>query len=198
MRFIKNESGAVTIVEATLIFPFIFFILGFFILTSLYVLQKTSLSADTERAALAISKIKAIPGYDHLGQAISKATDFSEEPSLDSVLDMISTVDPFRYHTSDIHDIEGIYSQFATLVGDDQFITPSQTNYSISCQSNGFNQEIFVEATQEIDLPLFVRVLGFDENLEIQTTALATVCDPAELIRNMEVANELEAIYIAD
>ncbi len=192
MRFIKSESGAVTIVEATLVFPFILFVLGFFILTSLYVLQKATLSADVERVALVVSKTKAIPGYDQLGQVVSEATDFERAPTGAEIASMISTMDPYRYHTCEIEGLDSLYTQFATIIGEEQFLSPSRTDYSVSCQSNGFGQEMMIEASQQINLPLFVSVLGFDEAFEIKTTARATVSDPAELIRNMGVANEVE------
>ncbi len=187
-RFVRSEVGAVKVVEATFVYPIVFFIMGILIFMSCLLLQKSALQSDAERVALAVSKVKAQTGYNLFGNVISSAADFPMEVSDSLLRNVLEESEPYRYLQSDVVDLATLNDELESLISRNRFLIPSQIDCQISCERKILNQQIVVHVTNRVNLPSFVRYLGLEKLLLIDITATATVSDPAEFIKNVDIA----------
>lgn len=76
-RIIADDRGAVQIIEASLVFPIVFLVVGFLIYLGSYTLQRVSMHNHAQKIAVITSREIAFPGYDELGAEKSSNADFN-------------------------------------------------------------------------------------------------------------------------
>lgn len=184
----KDESGAVSVVEAAYIFPIVFFILVFLIITSFYQLQKSSLQADAQRLSLAISKSKVDPEIIQLDGYISKHTDFKSLPQIYPLGKNHLVNNPYRYLSSNIENEKIIESQINNFVQKNAFLSGPKITCEVECL-NGFpNQTIIVTFKSQINFPGFLTDLGLPKINLLHVSGVSNVKDPAEFVRNVDLS----------
>ncbi|MDF2558062.1 MAG: hypothetical protein K0R71_1890 [Bacillales bacterium] len=187
---LSDDSGSVTIVEAVYIFPIVFFVIGFLILTSFYQLQKSSLLSDAQRIALTISRSKINPVFNQFDGNISNQIDFKSTPQTYPQDKPSSNYSPYRYLTSKIENIEMINKKLNELIHQNALLAGPKIDSEVKCV-NGFpNQLIVVSFRSQIESPGFMVYLGLPKISLMHVTGTARIMDSTEYVRNVDLASD--------
>lgn len=96
----NSESGSAQIIEMTLIFPIVLFVLGFLIYVGSYVLQSTAMYTEAQKIAVIAAREGQMPGYENFfaGTGITTKTDFDWSdgymPGKDIINEVMKVHDP--------------------------------------------------------------------------------------------------------
>lgn len=199
---VKNEdSGAVQVIEMTLIFPLVLFVMGFLIYLGSYVLQGVTIYNDAQRIAVAASREAGFPGYEHLyeGAGVTTKADFNWPDNSAPALSVINAVmgehDPYRYWGNDFltaSDKSTLEANLEQLVSNYSFLVSSNVDCTITTSNNLLSQQVQVRVVKYINTPSLIQALGLASNINIDVTATAVVGDPAEFIRNTNMVFDLK------
>jgi hypothetical protein len=185
-KILKDESGAATIIEATLVFPVVFFVIGFLIIASFYQLQKSALQSDAQRIALAFSKSKVIPEYNNFGRVISNKIDFESIPQTYPHQSRYNN-NLYRYLSTEIENEDLLNLQFRELIQDSALLAGPKMVCEMKC-INGFpNQTIIVTIKCQINFPGFLSYFNLPKINLMQVTGIASIVDSAEFVRNIDM-----------
>ncbi len=201
-EFNKNDTGAVQVIEMTLIFPLVLMVMGFLIYMASYVLQGVTIYNDAQRIAVAASREAGIPGYSelYLGGGVTAKADFSWSDDFSAintgnVISVLMTHHrPYRYwgngflETSKKTELE---SNLESLVKNSSLLASTNVDCTITPINNILNQQIQVRVIKYISTPKLLQALGLSDNISIDITATAVVGDPAEFIRNTDMVFDL-------
>lgn len=89
---IKDEKGAVPIVEATFIFPIVFFCMFFLIYIGMYILQSVLIYTQTQKVASIVSKSMAVTGYEKVGKHTADNVNFDFKDNKYFTQDSVNTI----------------------------------------------------------------------------------------------------------
>ena len=199
-KFNKDDTGASSIIEMTLIFPLVLFVMGFLIYLACYVLQSVTMYNDAQRIAIAASRESAMPGYEYLykGQGVTTKADFNwpegSAPDIDIINQVMKKHEPYRYWgTGLLNESEKttLEENLERLVANSSFLASSNVDCTITPVNNLISQQVRVRVVKYVDAPGFVKALGITDNISIDVTAVAVVGDPAEFIRNTDMVFDL-------
>ncbi len=195
-----DDTGASSVIEMTLIFPLVLFVMGFLIYMGSYVMQSVTIYNDAQRIAVAASRETGIPGYENLyqGAGVTSKADFNwpdnSAPSIHVINALMSEHDPYRYWGNDFLDsseISTLETNLERLVADNSFLASSNVDCTITTSNNVLSQQVQVRVVKYISAPQLFRALGLADNISIDVTATAVVGDPAEFIRNTNMVFDL-------
>lgn len=193
---IKEEDGAVQVIEMTLIFPFVILILGFLIYLGSYVMQSVTIYNDAQRIAVMASREAAIPGYENFYSqgGITTKADFNWPDNYTPGKTVIDAVmdehDPYRYWTNSFlssSEKQTLESEMIKLIQNSSFLSSSDVDCTIQTSNNVISQTIKVNVVKRLGLPKFLQVLGLNSTMDINVTAVAVVGDSSEFIRNTDM-----------
>lgn len=196
IRKIKEESGAVQVIEMTLIFPFVILVLGFLIYLGSYVMQSVTIFNDAQRIAVIASRESAIPGYEIFYEqgGITTKADFNWSDDYTpgkSVIDAVMKEhDPYRYWTNSFlssSEKQTLESEIIKIVQSNSFLASSDVDCTIQTSNNVISQNIKVNVVKRLGLPKFLQLLGLNSTMDINVTAVAVVGDNSEFIRNTDM-----------
>lgn len=199
-KFKKVDTGASSVIEMTLIFPLVLFVMGFLIYMGSYVMQSVTIYNDAQRIAVAASREAGIPGYENLyqGAGVTSKADFNwpdnSAPSINVINALMSEHDPYRYWGSgflDSSEISTLETNLEKLVADNSFLASSNVDCTITTSNNVLSQQVQVRVIKYISAPQLFQALGLADNISIDVTATAVVGDPAEFIRNTDMVFDL-------
>lgn len=199
-KFKKDDTGASSVIEMTLIFPLVLFVMGFLIYMGSYVMQSVTIYNDAQRIAVAASREAGIPGYENLyqGAGVTSKADFNwpdnSAPSINVINALMSKHDPYRYWGSgflDSSEISTLETNLERLVADNSFLASSNVDCTITTSNNVLSQQVQVRVIKYISAPQLFQALGLADNISIDVTATAVVGDPAEFIRNTDMVFDL-------
>lgn len=196
----KDDTGASSVIEMTLIFPLVLFVMGFLIYMGSYVMQSVTIYNDAQRIAVAASREAGIPGYENLyqGAGVTSKADFNwpdnSAPAINVINALMSEHDPYRYWGSgflDSSEISTLETNLERLVADNSFLASSNVDCTITTSNNVLSQQVQVRVIKYISAPQLFQALGLADNISIDVTATAVVGDPAEFIRNTDMVFDL-------
>lgn len=127
---IKDEKGAVPIVEATFIFPIVFFCMFFLIYIGMYILQSVLIYTQTQKVASIVSKSMAVTGYEKVGKHTADNVNFDFKDNKYFTQDSVNTIYDekaklYRYFYSDPiagnSDIKSINSSLTSLIDNHKY-----------------------------------------------------------------------------
>jgi len=199
-KFKKDDTGASSVIEMTLIFPLVLFVMGFLIYMGSYVMQSVTIYNDAQRIAVAASREAGIPGYENLyqGAGVTSKADFNwpdnSAPAISVINALMSEHDPYRYWGSgflDSSEISTLETNLERLVADNSFLASSNVDCTITTANNILSQQVQVRVVKYISAPQLFQALGLADNISIDVTATAVVGDPAEFIRNTDMVFDL-------
>lgn len=199
-KFKKDDTGASSVIEMTLIFPLVLFVMGFLIYMGSYVMQSVTIYNDAQRIAVAASREAGIPGYENLyqGAGVTSKADFNwpdnSAPAISVINALMSEHDPYRYWGSgflDSSEISTLETNLERLVADNSFLASSNVDCTITTSNNILSQQVQVRVVKYISAPQLFQTLGLADNISIDVTATAVVGDPAEFIRNTDMVFDL-------
>lgn len=211
--FFKEEKGAAQMIEAAIIYPVVFLIIFLMIYLGLYILQAITVGAYAQKVAMLVSREISTPGYYTL---------IDEEYYSNSAIEL--DTNKFDFSKIDVTRLSETMTQFPVVyrywqIGDDKILTKEMKDYyggiletmvkensiiipndnnalqvSVSCKNHVVSQLITVKVEQELMHFAILDFFGI-ESPTVSATAVATVSDTDELIRNTDFAvDAIEAL----
>lgn len=199
-RLNKEETGAALVIEMTLIFPLVLFVMGFLIYMASYVMQSVTIYNDAQRIAVAASREVAFPGYEYLygSTGVTTKADFNWAddyiPGKELINEIMNEHDPYRYWGSGFleeSEKNTLEVNLERLVAENSFLASSNVDCEITTSNNVLNQQVQVHIVKYISTPRLFQSLGLVSDISIDVTATAVVGDPAEFIRNTDMVFDL-------
>lgn len=201
-NFMKEEDAAAQMVEAAIIYPVVFLIIFLMIYMGLYILQAVSINTYAQKVAMLVSREVSTPGYYTLiddkskysSGAIELDADADQIEGIVDVSDLSKEMTKFsivyRYIGNPLKKNNKTYYEeiLKTMVTDQSVIVPnsnSAVKVNIDCQNNILSQYVIVNVEQELMHFGLLDFFGI-KNPTVSATAVATVSDTDELIRNTD------------
>lgn len=210
---IKDEKGAVPIVEATFIFPIVFFCMFFLIYIGMYILQSVLIYTQTQKVASIVSKSMAVTGYEKVGKHTADNVNFDFKDNKYFTQDSVNTIYDekaklYRYFYPDPiagnSDIESINSSLTSLIDNLSIISGGGVTCDINAKNYFINQTVSVTIKREGAIPEVFSYIGMDGvSSDITVTATAASCDGAEFVRNTDMVYDFvtflsDRLHISD
>ena len=212
-KFLKEEKAAAQMVEAAVIYPVVFLIIVLMIYMGLYILQAITVGTYAQKIAMLASREISTPGYYTL---ISDKTKYSssaielDAEDINAIIDVSKLSDemtrfPVVYRYWQIGDDKILtdttkdyyQSILNTMVAKNSVLVPQNggtLNVKVSCKNNVLSQLVTVEVEQELMHFGLLDFFGI-KSPTVSATAVATVSDTDELIRNTDFAvDAMEAL----
>ncbi len=215
-RFLKNEDGVATLIEASIYLPVAIMIVFFLIYMGLYILQSMTLASYAQKVAFLAAREVACPGYSTLLNEARYETSASEADFRlvqqngereDGKYNGKITIDnkvascqvaAYRYWSKDPLKNKSYYEEvLEKLVRQNSIINAGEgnsVNVTIRCDNKFISQYIYVDVEQQL---MRFPVLDFFniKNPSIKASAVAVVNDTDELVRNTDFAvDSIEAL----
>lgn len=207
------EKGAVPIVEATFIFPIVFFCMFFLIYIGMYILQSVLIYTQTQKVASIVSKSMAVTGYEKVGKHTADNVNFDFKDNKYFTQDSVNTIynekaKLYRYFYPDPiagnSDIESINSSLTSLIDNLSIISGGGVTCDINAKNYFINQTVSVTIKREGAIPEVFSYIGMDGvSSDITVTATAASCDGAEFVRNTDMVYDFvtflsDRLHISD
>lgn len=200
-KFIRDETGAALIVEATIIYPVVFLCVFFLIFVGLFFMQNAMLESSAQKMAVLAAKEVAYPGFlkltssedlTYANGAIEAAKGLVPENVAGVKTVGEVKAHPYRYWSSDplSSDAKNTIKQLIVNNDDIKFlIGSSDIEAQISCSNYVIAQYVTVTITQKV---IDIGILGFFgiDAPTLKATAVAPVNDADEFVRNMDFAKD--------
>lgn len=196
----KNETGAATVIEMTLIFPLVLCCVGFLLYIGSYVMQSVMIYNDAQRIAVAASREIAMPGYEkfYQGAGVTTKADFNwpdnVAPNISIINSFMKEHNPYRYWgdggltQSKKTTLE---SNLEQLIASHSFLASSNVDCTITPSKELLNYKVKVRVIKNISTPQLFQSLGVNQSMDIDVTATAVVCDTTDFIRNTDMVFDL-------
>lgn len=207
------EKGAVPIVEATFIFPIVFFCMFFLIYIGMYILQSVLIYTQTQKVASIVSKSMAVTGYEKVGKHTADNVNFDFKDNKYFTQDSVNTIynekaKLYRYFYPDPiagnSDIKSINSSLTSLIDNLSIISGGGVTCDINAKNYFINQTVSVTIKREGAIPEVFSYIGMDGvSSDITVTATAASCDGAEFVRNTDMVYDFvtflsDRLHISD
>jgi len=197
---LKNEYGAAQVIEMTLIFPLVLFVMGFLIYLGSYVMQSVTIYNDAQRIAVIAAHESQMPGYEHFysNGGITTKADFNWAEGYVPGKTVIDAVmgehDPYRYWTNSFlkeSNKTTLENELQGLISSNSFLASSNVDCNIETSNNVLSQTIKVNVVKSVNTPQLFSQLGLNSSFDINITAVAVVNDSSEFIRNTDMVFDL-------
>lgn len=187
-KFIKNERGAVQIIEAAFVYPIVVTAAAAMIYLGMYVFETALLNDRAEEAADMAARTLVFAGLDELGDIYENLGFSCDEdlPDRKAVEKAYDRSEPYRYFVSGQAD-----ERFAEAVNEyasGMLFPTSDVKCSIEVKRRMFDREVEVKAEKYISLPGVLSLCGINNRMKITASADSVTSDPAEFIRNTDLA----------
>ena len=201
MEGLGKEKGAATVIEMTLVFPFVLLVLTFLIYMGSYIMQGVMIYNYAQQIAVAASREVAFPGYEMFYEStgITTQTDIGWAeglfPNRTAINKIMSEHAPYRYWNLNVLKNSrkvSLENSLKQLITSASFLSPTSIDVTITSSSNIISQRINVRVVQRIKIPPLLRLLGLDDYTNIDVTSVAVVGDSTEFIRNTDIVFDLK------
>lgn len=192
-QFLKNEDGASTFVEASIVFPIVFLIVLFLFIMGYYQLEVATLQTRADRVANITSRMIAEPAYKYLADDISsKRIDFDSMPEINDnkIKEIYENLDPYRYWGSGERALSNdLIDEVGKIVTTQAYINASNSEKSVTItpSKSGLSNKVVVTVTNGVKLPNFLKLLGLPTKVDTQISSVAYVSDSSEFMRNTDL-----------
>ncbi|MFG6392643.1 MAG: hypothetical protein K1W24_00425 [Lachnospiraceae bacterium] len=192
---LKSEKGE-AVIEATLIYPIVFFVVGFIILFGLYEMQGVLEYSCAQYIANYTSKLVTEPGYENYGEINNNDIDFKSVNDFNDEDDKFHADIYRRINFNGISQSE-MESKLKGMVNSGRLLKINTTDCSVKFKRTILNTTIIVTVKDTITMPKFLNYIGLDNKWERSITATSVITDPAEFIRNFDMAQDA-ITYVLD
>lgn len=207
-KLLKNEKGAATIVEASIIMPIVFLIVCFLFIMGYYQLEIATLQSRADRIADIASRIVAQPGYRYYGEIETKKIDFENlvvndskiSLSKDTIKKIYKDLDPYRYWGSGEKALDiTIKTKLENIVKETAYMNPnsSEKSVDIKAKKTGLSNKVQIIVKSNVKLPDFLKYFGLPTSIEKEISSVAFVADSSEFLRNTDIVFDLSK-FLAD
>jgi len=192
---LKSEKGE-AVIEATLIYPIVFFVTAFIILLGLYEMQGVLEYSCAQYIANYTSRLITEPGYENYGEINNNNIDFK---SVDAFRDDKDKFSAHIYRRINYNGVQknAMQNKLEGMVSGSKLLKIDNTNCSVKFKRTILNTTVIVTVEDSITMPGFLNYIGLDNKWQRSVTATAVVTDPAEFIRNFDMAQDA-VTYVLD
>lgn len=184
----KNEKGE-AVIEATLIYPIVFFVVGFIILFGLYEMQGVLEYSCAQYIANYTSKLITEPGYENYGEINDNDIDFKSVNNFEDDKSKFSAKIYRRINYSGVSK-ENMNNKLENMINSSKLLKIDDTDCSVKFKRTILNTTVIVTVKDSITMPKFLNYIGLDNEWNRSVTATSVVTDPAEFIRNFDMAQD--------
>ena len=184
----KNEKGAATLLEYTIVLPIAFAIVFMLIFVGFTMHQKAVMEAATQRSAIYVARTITDPSYEKI-----VSTDGTKDANdiLSATITNESIVNaPYRYLFTGSGSISDSELSVADLIAKNQIFIDTAPNVTVNKEAGIFTK-VVVTATQEYEIPKLINGLELPSILTIETQSVVYVNQPAEFIRNADYITDI-------
>lgn len=195
----EANRGSATLVEMCFVFPIVLIVICALLYYGLYFLQAAVVNSYAQKAALEVSRLVSISGYEEFGN-ISTATDFDWDgniPDQETVNRVVSEHDPYRYldfsegvAVASEEDVELVEAELVSLLKASSFLGGEPT-CNIEVSNYFLVQSVTVTVEQSFETPFFLTFFGMQDELKLITSVQAGATSPTEFVRNIDIAYDL-------
>lgn len=200
-NFKSDETGAAQIIEAAIIYPVVFMILFYLIYMGLYILQCVTVESYAQKIALMAAREVAHPGYiDEIDKdAIDASVDYSgnNDISLPDDPREIGVSSAYRYFAPknliSKEKQDYLKNQLRNLIKTSSIIGNSDGDIKVDITFKNYVvvQQVEVKATQKLASFPVLEFFGMNDDLTVSSTAVASVNDSDEFIRNVDFIDDI-------
>ena len=184
----KNEKGAATLLEYTIVLPIVFAIVFALIFVGFTMHQKAVMEAATQRSAIYVARTITDPSYENI-----VSTDGKQDANdiLSATITQESIVNaPYRYLFSGSGSIPDSELSVADLIAKNQIFIDTAPTVTVKKEAGIFTR-VVVTATQEYTVPELIPGLQLPSILTVETQSIVYVNQPAEFIRNADYITDI-------
>lgn len=186
-EFIREEKGAVSVIEAAAVYPVVILGVAALIYMGMFVFEVSYLDARAEKAAAAVAKTISFTGYDELGDIYTDSGLRREDskPDRACVEKACASNRAYRYLVNGEADerfVSGIAEYSSGLL-----FSPGDITCSIEVERRLFDRQVNVTVEKGIRMPGVLRSIGIASHRRIRVCASAVSEDPAEFVRNTDL-----------
>lgn len=192
---LRSEKGE-AVIEATLVYPIVFFIVGFIILFGLYEMQGVLEYSCAQYIASYTTKLITEPGYENYGEINDNDIDFKSVNKFSNDKEKFSANMYRRINNNKISK-DKMKEKLENMVNSSKLLKIDNTECTVNFKRSLLNTTIVVTVKDNIKMPDFLKYIGLDDNWSRSVTATSVVTDPAEFIRNLDMAQDV-INYILD
>lgn len=205
----REERGAATIVEYTIVLPICLFIILFIFMTGFFLHQASVLDAAAERGILIAQKIYTDPNAEQIidfsGTTDGKNVGYRQKNSVINSSNFTS--DPYRYWDNGYNSTSiksNIESKVKAVIESSQLLISSRYMGKPKVTYNGVSGIFFktasVEVTQTFSLfPNLTKMFGLSPTITLKGYASMKIDSQTEFIRNVDfVCDMLDRFKIGD
>jgi len=191
----KSKKGE-AVIEASLVYPIVFFIVGFIILFGLYEMQGVLEYSCAQYIASYTTRLITEPGYEYYGEVNDSDIDFKSVNKFSDDRSRFSAGIYRRINNNKVSK-DKIKEKLEKVVNSSKLLKIDNTDCTVDFKRTLLNTTIVVTVKDSIEMPAFLKYIGLDNNWSRSVTATAVVTDPAEFIRNLDMAQDV-VNYILD
>lgn len=193
---LKNEKGAATIVEASIVMPIVFIIVCFLFIMGYYQLEIATLQSRADRVADVAGRIMVQSGYTKYGEVETNKIDFEAINGFDTGLikEIYRDLDPYRYWGIGEKKIDGsANTKLENIMKKKAYFdsNASITSVKIQPKLGILSNKVEVVVNSKVELPKFFNFLGLPTEINKEFTTVAFVSDSSEFLRNTDIVFDL-------
>lgn len=180
-NFFRNESGAVSVIEAALVYPVVILTVAVMLYIGIYIYETALLKDKAENTAVQAAKSISFAGYNEL---TGDKDDTSEKISVSKINRAYEENKPYRYIVKG--NVSDKFSNDASDYASGLILSSDSVNCDIEVKRHLLNREVKVTINKNIAMPQMFSFLRMDSEYGIHVCASALTSDPAEFIRNTD------------
>ncbi len=181
-NFYRNECGAVSVIEAALIYPLVILTVAVMMYIGIYIYETALLKDKALNTAVQAARSISFAGYDEL---MSEKDDDTEEITYGQINSAYEDNNPYRYIVKG--EVSPAFQKNASDYASGLIINSESVSCDIEVKRHLLNREVIVTINKKIAMPQMFLVLGIGSEYGINVSASALTSDPAEFIRNTDL-----------
>ena len=185
--FIKDESGSVSVLEATFVYPIVILMVAAMIFIGVYVLEVTLLDLRTQMTADMIAKNISFAGYDELVD-VYNLTETADGPGKPAVNRAYDDREPYRY--LGVQKADSRYEDSVKEYVSGLFFNSAAAECNIEIKRQMFGRKVIVSVHRDVKMPGFFSLAGLSDEYRMSVSSSALTSDSAEFVRNTDLTVE--------
>ncbi len=180
-NFSRNERGAVSVIEAAIIYPVVILTVAVMLYIGIYIYETALLKDKAENTAVQAAKSISFAGYNELSEGEYNTSDNISFSLINSAYEDNK---PYRYIVKG--KVSDKFSKDAADYASGLIISSDSVNCDIEVKRHLLNREVKVTINKNIAMPQMFSLLEMNAEYGIHVCASALTSDPAEFIRNTD------------